>query len=73
MGHCNPVLLDARLSRDKNLDSSPKKFQNPPAGFRHRAGGQRVPAPLIQRSVPGTRAFLIPPNSGELDRMGGAE
>lgn len=54
--------------------TEPKKlitpeFQNPPDGFRPRAGGQRVPAPQIRRSVPGTRDFSIPQNSVELDRM----
>lgn len=71
MGHCSPFLFAARLSREKSPDPSPPELQNPPAGFRHRAGGQRVPASLIRRSVPGTRAFSIPPNSGELAATGG--
>ena len=44
MGHCNPVLLDARLSRDKNLDSFQTEFQNPLVGPMRPAGGQRVPS-----------------------------
>lgn len=58
MGHCSPFLFAARLSREKSPDPSPPELQNPPAGFRHRTGGQRVPASLIRRSVPGTRAFF---------------
>lgn len=71
MGHCSPFLFAARLSREKSPDPFPPEFQNPPAGFRHRTGGQRVPASPIRQSVPGTRAFSIPPNSGELAATGG--
>lgn len=71
MGHCSPFLFAARLSREKSPDPSPPELQNPPAGFRHRTGGQRVPAPQIRRSVPGMRAFSIPSNSGELAAAGG--
>ena len=58
MGHCNPILLDARLSRDKNLDSFQTEFQNPLVGPMRPAGGNRFRSGYVSDTYPRGRSRL---------------